>query len=72
MPGHGAVPAGLTTVVWEDWLAAVRVGVRHVRERIGPDKPIVLVGYSNGGALVLKYTLDQVERGVGLRATGWC
>ena len=69
MPGHGTVPAGLTTAVWEDWLAAVRVGVRHVRERIGPDKPLVLVGYSNGGALVLKYALDEVERGDGLRRT---
>ena len=69
MPGHGTVPAGLTTVVWEDWLAAVRIGVRHVREKIGPDKPIVLVGYSNGGALVLKYALDQVERGDGLRVS---
>ena len=63
MPGHGTVPAGLVTAVWEDWLAAVRVGVRHVRERIGPEKPLVLVGYSNGGALVLKYALDEVERG---------
>ena len=69
MPGHGTVPAGLTTAVWEDWLAAVRVGVRHVRERIGRDKPLVLVGYSNGGALVLKYALDQAERGDGLRST---
>ena len=69
MPGHGTVPAGLTTAVWEDWLAAVRVGVRHVRERIGPDKPLVLVGYSNGGALVLKYALDEVERGDGPRPT---
>ena len=69
MPGHGTVPAGLTTAVWEDWLAAVRLGVRHVRERIGPDKPLMLVGYSNGGALVLKYALDQVERGDGLRPT---
>ena len=69
MPGHGTVPAGLTTAVWEDWLAAVRIGVRHVRERIGPDKPLVLVGYSNGGALVLKYALDQVERGDGVRPT---
>ena len=67
MPGHGTVPAGLTTAVWEDWLAAVRVGVRHVRERIGPDKPLVLAGYSNGGALVLKYALDHVERGEGPR-----
>jgi alpha-beta hydrolase superfamily lysophospholipase len=69
MPGHGTVPAGLTTVVWEDWLAAVRVGVRHVRERIGPDKPLVLVGYSNGGALVLKHALNELERGDGLRHT---
>jgi alpha-beta hydrolase superfamily lysophospholipase len=69
MPGHGTVPAGLTTAVWEDWLAAVRVGVRHVRERIGPDKPLVLVGYSNGGALVLKYAMDEIERGATLRST---
>jgi alpha-beta hydrolase superfamily lysophospholipase len=69
MPGHGAVPAGLVTSVWEDWLGAVGVGVRHVRAAIGPDKPLVLVGYSNGGALVLKYALDQVERGEGLRST---
>jgi alpha-beta hydrolase superfamily lysophospholipase len=61
MPGHGTVPAGLTDVVWEDWLAAVRVGARHLRATIGPDKPLVLVGYSNGGALVLKYTLDALE-----------
>ncbi len=67
MPGHGTVPAGLTTAVWEDWLAAVRLGARHVRERIGTDKPFVLVGYSNGGALVLKYAMDEVERGGGLR-----
>ena len=69
MPGHGTVPAGLTTAVWEDWLAAVRLGVRRVRDRIGPDKPLMLVGYSNGGALVLKYALDQVEHGDGVRPT---
>jgi len=63
MPGHGTVPAGLVTAVWEDWLAAVRVGARHVREKIGPDKPLLLVGYSNGGALVLKDALDGLERG---------
>ena len=67
MPGHGTVPAGLTTAVWEDWLAAVRLGARHVRERIGNDKPLLMVGYSNGGALVLKYAMDEVERGARLR-----
>lgn len=61
MPGHGTVPAGLVHASWEDWMAAVRVGVRHVRHTVGPDKPLVLVGYSNGGALVTKYALDQLE-----------
>jgi alpha-beta hydrolase superfamily lysophospholipase len=61
MPGHGTVPAGLARASWHDWEAAVRMGVRHVRQRIGPDRPLVLVGYSNGGALVSLYTLRALE-----------
>jgi alpha-beta hydrolase superfamily lysophospholipase len=61
MPGHGTVPAGLVTSGAEDWNAAVRLGVRHVREHIGPQAPLVLVGYSNGGALVTRYALDAIE-----------
>ena len=57
MPGHGGVPGGLTRATWQDWIAAVRLGARHVRGRIGSSKPLVLVGYSNGGALAVKYTL---------------
>jgi alpha-beta hydrolase superfamily lysophospholipase len=62
MPGHGTVPAGLTSVNWHDWLAAVRVGARRVRQQIGPDKPLVIVGYSNGGALAVKYALEALDR----------
>jgi alpha-beta hydrolase superfamily lysophospholipase len=61
MPGHGTVPGGLTAVLWEDWVAAARVGVRHLRATVGADKPLVLVGYSNGGAVVLKYALDVLD-----------
>ena len=61
MPGHGTVPSGLVTATWADWLAAVRMGVRHVRSRIPEGAPLMLVGYSNGGALALKYTLDAIE-----------
>jgi len=61
VPGHGTVPAGLTGVTWEDWLAAVRIAARDLGTRIGADKPLVLVGYSNGGALVLKYALDAIQ-----------
>ena len=61
MQGHGTVPGGLVNTTWEDWSAAVRMGARHVRGQIGPDLPLVLVGYSNGGALVTKYALDALE-----------
>jgi alpha-beta hydrolase superfamily lysophospholipase len=61
MPGHGTVPAGLARASWRDWEAAVRIGARHVRGRIGPDRPLVLVGYSNGGALVSLYALRTME-----------
>ncbi|WP_270934532.1 alpha/beta hydrolase [Falsiroseomonas oryzae] len=61
MPGHGTVPGGLTRVDWEDWLAATRLAVREARRRAGADRPIHLVGYSNGGALVLKHALDALD-----------
>jgi len=60
VPGHGTIPGALTRVNWEDWVAASRIGARHVRERIGPDLPFVVAGYSNGGGLSVKYALDSV------------
>ena len=61
MPGHGTVPGGLTVAVWEDWIAAVRVGMRHLRQRVGEGRPLYMVGYSNGGALSVKYALDALD-----------
>jgi len=61
MPGHGTVPAGLAEAVWEDWMAATRLAVREARRRVGPDRPLHLVGYSNGGALAVKHALDAIE-----------
>jgi alpha-beta hydrolase superfamily lysophospholipase len=61
LPGHGTVPAGLTEVEWEDWMAATRLAVREARRRIGPAQPLHLVGFSNGGALAMKYALDAIE-----------
>ncbi|MFO1148141.1 MAG: alpha/beta hydrolase [Alsobacter sp.] len=62
LPGHGTVPAGLTDVTWPDWLAAVRLAVREARRR-APGGPLHIVGYSNGGALAMKYTLDALGNG---------
>ena len=62
LPGHGTVPAGADRrSSWEDWLAATRLAVREARRRIGPGLPLHIVGYSNGGALAMKYALDAIE-----------
>lgn len=60
MPGHGTVPAALAEATSEDWMAAVRMGARHVSRRSGGDKPLILVGYSNGGALVARYAVEAL------------
>ena len=61
LPGHGTIPAALTTVYWEDWVAASRLGARHVQKRIGRKQPMLIAGYSNGGGLAVKYALDALE-----------
>jgi alpha-beta hydrolase superfamily lysophospholipase len=61
LPGHGTVPAGLTKATWEDWMAATRLAVREARRRVGATAPLHLVGYSNGGALAVKFVLDAIE-----------
>ncbi len=61
LPGHGTVPSGLTHVAWEDWSAATRLAVREARRRIGPSRPLHVIGFSNGGALAMKYALDALD-----------
>ena len=61
MPGHGTVPAALTTVKWQDWMPVVNMAAHHVRQRIGNTKTFYLGGYSNGGALAVKYALNVLE-----------
>ena len=61
LPAHGTVPGALTDVEWQDWMAATRLAVREARRRIGPSLPLHMIGFSNGGALALKYALDALE-----------
>jgi len=60
IPGHGTAPSGLVETRWQDMAAAVRLAVRHVRQVVG-DKPVYLVGYSNGGALAVEYVLATLD-----------
>ena len=61
MPGHGTIPSGLLNATWKDWMAVTYLGARHVREKIDKDLPFYIVGYSNGGALAVKYIMESLQ-----------
>ena len=61
LPAHGTVPSALSKVHWRDWLAATRLAVREAKRLTTPEAPLHLVGFSNGGALAMKYTLDTLN-----------
>jgi len=60
VPGHGTAPSGLLDVEWEDMAAAVRIAAQHAAEQ-APDTPLVIIGYSNGGALAVHYALESLR-----------
>ncbi len=60
LPGHGTAPSGLKLISWQDLTAAVRLGMSHLAVKLG-NKPIHIVGYSNGAPLALNYTLDALQ-----------
>jgi alpha-beta hydrolase superfamily lysophospholipase len=70
MPGHGTTPRGLIEADWEDWAAAVRIGWRSLVETVPAGKPLYLVGYSNGGALVLDAAVDLQSAALARRPAG--
>ncbi|MDI9219478.1 alpha/beta hydrolase [Pantoea sp. EA-12] len=61
LPGHGSAPGSLTKVDWQSWLAVTRLAVREATRLAGSQVPLHLVGYSNGGALAMKYALDSQQ-----------
>ncbi len=61
VPGHGTSPGALANVAWQDWTAAVRVAMKGLRDRLPVGCPLILAGYSNGGALTVHYTLSSIQ-----------
>jgi alpha-beta hydrolase superfamily lysophospholipase len=61
MPGHGTAPSGLKYACWQDWMAVLKLSLKHLRTTIGDDRPLYVGGYSNGGTLAVKYTLDSLD-----------
>jgi alpha-beta hydrolase superfamily lysophospholipase len=69
LPGHGLAPGALRSVSWRDWMAAVRMAARSAVRRAAAASgtapartELVLVGYSNGAALALDYTLQSLDQ----------
>lgn len=60
IPGHGTIPALLKYTSADDMTAAVRLAMLHMQSVMG-ERPILIIGYSNGAALALNYDLEAVE-----------
>jgi alpha-beta hydrolase superfamily lysophospholipase len=60
IPGHGTAPSALVETTWQDMAAAVRLAVQQVKDRVA-EKPFYVIGYSNGGALAIEYTLEALD-----------
>ena len=60
VPGHGTAPSGLVSVKWEDMAAAVPLAMRHLQNKVD-GRPLYIVGYSNGGALAVRYALETLD-----------
>ena len=56
-PGHGTVPGALDKVGSDDFRAAYALAVRTLAQSLPEDKPLILVGYSNGSTLAVDYTV---------------
>lgn len=61
LPGHGTFPAAIGESSRRDWVAASRVGAAHVCRSIGRALPFWIAGYSNGGALGVRYAIDALD-----------
>lgn len=61
LPGHGFAVGSLRQAVWEDWLSVTRIAMREADRQHQADQPLILVGYSNGGLLAIRYTIDCLK-----------
>jgi alpha-beta hydrolase superfamily lysophospholipase len=60
IPGHGTAPSALKYTKADDMTAAVRLAMHHIKSVMG-ERPIFIIGYSNGGALAVNYALEAIE-----------
>ncbi len=60
LPGHGTAPSGLLLSNHRDWMAVVRLGMRHLAGELEAGQPLFIVGYSTGAALAVEYAAARL------------
>ena len=58
MPGHGFAVGSLRQANWEDWLSVTRMTMQEADKQRKTGQPLILAGYSNGGLLAIRYTIE--------------
>ncbi len=61
LPGHGTAPSGLVHFRVEDMRAAVQLAMRDLQRHAPPGRPLLMIGYSNGAALAVDYTVAAIR-----------
>ncbi len=59
-PVTAPAPSALKYTTADDMTAAVRLAMHHMKSVMG-ERPIFIIGYSNGGALAVNYALEAIE-----------
>ncbi len=65
LDGHGTSPCDLRLRSWEDWMRSVQLGYDLLSQQ---HQQIVVVGFSTGGALALRFAAERPEKLAGLCA----
>jgi alpha-beta hydrolase superfamily lysophospholipase len=60
LPGHGTAPTSMRSADVNDWRAAVRLAYDRLESEAGGGE-LIVVGYSNGGALAVDLALDAMD-----------
>lgn len=65
LPGHGTAPGALVDIKWQDWMEAVEFGIdmAYKKSKESTDNKFTLIGFSTGGALLLRYMAKEVKVG---------
>ena len=69
-PGHGLIPGSLLSKYWEQERDVFALAVEGAMKGKDKNTPLFFVGYSNGAALVVDYTIRAIEGKVPYKPDG--